>query len=141
MNELVEKNLLAAINLCLKLHLKQPGFEFSTCEPFAKNKERMQKFKETGDSRYISQKKQDKACFRHDMAYGDFEDLDKATIFDKKLRDNAFIIANNPKYDGYQTSLSFFSMVYQFFEKTTVLLADRSGSGLLFHIDDFRVYA
>ena len=37
--------------------------------------------------------------------------------------------------------LAFFQWFINFFEKTTVLLADRSGSGLLFHIDDFRVYA
>ena len=40
-----------------------------------KKKERIQKFKETGDSQYIYQKEQDKSCFEHDMAYGDFKDL------------------------------------------------------------------
>ena len=53
-----------------EMHLRQPGFGYSTCGPFIKNKERIQKFKETGDSRYIYQNKLDKACFQHGMASG-----------------------------------------------------------------------
>ena len=78
-----------------------------------KNKERIQKFKETGNSRYIYQNKLDKACFQHDLAYGDFKDLTKRTASDKILCDEAFNIAENPKYDGYQRGLA--SMVYNFF--------------------------
>ena len=40
-----------------------------------KNKERIKKLKETGDSRYIYQNELDKTYFQHDMAYGDFKDL------------------------------------------------------------------
>ena len=60
-----------------EMHLRQPGFRFmySACRPFTKNKERIQKFKETGDSRYIYQNKLDKACFQHDIAYRDFKDF------------------------------------------------------------------
>ena len=58
-----------------EMHLRQSGFTYSACVPFAKNKERIKKLKETGDSRYIYQNKLDKACFQHDMAYGDFKDL------------------------------------------------------------------
>ena len=54
------------------MNLEQPGFKYSACRPFTKNKERIQKFKEIGDSRYISQKELYKVCFQHDMAYGDF---------------------------------------------------------------------
>ena len=78
-----------------------------------KNKERIQKFKETGNSRYIYQNKLDKACFQHDLAYGDFKDLTRRTASDKILYDEAFNIAENPKYDGYQRGLA--SMVYNFF--------------------------
>ena len=46
-----------------------------------------------------------KACFQHDMAYGDFKELKKRTAFDKVLRDKAFNIATNPKHDGYQRHL------------------------------------
>ena len=70
-----------------------------------KNKERIQKFKETGDSRYIYQNELDKACFQHDMAYGDFKYLARRTASDKVLRDKAFNIAINPNYDGYQRGL------------------------------------
>ena len=54
------------MNLCL--HLRQPGFTYNVCGPFTKSEERMQKFQETGHSRYIYQNKQDKACFQHDVA-------------------------------------------------------------------------
>ena len=43
--------------------LRQPGFTCSACGPFIKNKERIQKFKETGDSRYNYQNEVDKVCF------------------------------------------------------------------------------
>ena len=59
------------------------------------------KFKETGDSCYIYQNESDKACFQHDMAYGDLKDLTRRTVSDKILRDKAFNIAKNPKYDRY----------------------------------------
>ena len=80
-----------------------------------KNKERIQKFKERGDSRYIYQNKLDKACFQHDMGYEDFKGITRRTASDKILRDKAFNIAKNPKYDGYQCG--FASMVYTFFDK------------------------
>ena len=57
----------------------------------------------------------DKACFQHDMAYGKYKDLERRTQSDKVLKDKAFEIANNPKYDGYQRGLA--SMVYTFFYK------------------------
>ena len=103
-------------------HLRQPGFTYSACGPFTKNKERIQKFKETGDSRYIYQNELDKACFQHDMAYGDFKDLTRRTASDKILRDKAFNIAKYPKYDRYQHR--FVSVIYKCFDKKT------SGSGI-----------
>ena len=54
------------------MHLKQPGFMYSACVPFTKNKERIQKFKETSDAKYIYKNELDKACFQHDINYGDF---------------------------------------------------------------------
>ena len=80
------------------------------------------KFKQTGDSRYIYKNELNKACFQHDMAYGDFRDLTKRTAADKVLRNKAFNIAKDPKYDGYQRGLA--SMVYKFFNKKS------SGSGI-----------
>ena len=54
-----------------------------------------------GDSRYIYQNELDKVCFQHDMAYGDFKDLNRRSAADKVLLDKAFNIAKNPTYDGY----------------------------------------
>ena len=76
-----------------EMRLKQPGFTYSACGPFTKNKEGIQKFKETGDTNYIYKKELDKACFQHDMTYGDFKDLKRRTASDKVLRDNEFNIA------------------------------------------------
>ena len=59
----------------------------------------------------------DKACFQHDMDYGDFKDLTTRTASDKILRDKPFNIDKNPKYDGYQRGPA--SMVYTFFDKKT----------------------
>ena len=117
MNDIINKLLLAGDKYMLGMHLKQPQFTYSACGPFTKNKERIQKFKETGDSRYIYRNELDKACFQHDMAYGDFKDLAKRTAADKVLRDKAFNIAKDPKYDGYQRRLA--SVVYKFFDKKT----------------------
>ena len=72
MNEIVNKFLLAGDKFIPEMHSKRPGFTYSAWGPFMKIKQRIQKFKETGDSRYIYQNKLDKACFQHDMAYGDF---------------------------------------------------------------------
>ena len=51
------------------------------------------------------------------MAYGDFKDLARRTVADKFLRDKAFNIAKDPKYNGDQRGLA--SMVYKFFDKKT----------------------
>ena len=115
MNEIVSKILLARDKFISETHLQQPGFTCSTCGPFTKNKERIQKFKETGDTSFTYNNDLDKACFKHDIVYGDFKDLARGTVFDKVLRDKAFNIAKNPKYDGYQRGLA--SMVYKFFDK------------------------
>ena len=85
MNEVVNTFLLACDKFMPKVHLKQPGFTYSACGPFAKNKERIQKFKDTGDTSYIYKNELDKACFQHDTAYGDFKDLERITASDKVL--------------------------------------------------------
>ena len=97
-----------------EMHLKQPRFTYSACGPSTKNKERIQKFKETGDTIYIYKNELDKACFQHDMAYSDFKDLKRRTASAKVLRDKAFNIAKSSKYNGYQRGLA--SMVYKFFD-------------------------
>ena len=122
MNDIINKVLLAGDKFMPEMHLKQPGFTYSACGPFTKNKDRIRKFKETGDSIYIYRNELDKACFQHDIAYGDLKDLAKRTAADKVLRDKAFNIAKVPKYGGYQRELA--SMVYKFFDEKT------SGTGI-----------
>ena len=90
MNEIVIKFLLGGDKFMPEMHLKQPWFTYSACGPFTKNKERIQKFKETGDGSYIYKNELDKPCFQHDMTHGDFKDLKRRTASDKVLRDKAF---------------------------------------------------
>ena len=115
MNEIVNKFLLAGDKFMPEMNLKQPGFTYSACGPFTRNRERIQKIKETSDRSYIYKNELDKVCFQHDMAYGDFKDLSRRTPSDETLSDKAFNIAKNPKYDGYQRSVA--SIVYNFFDK------------------------
>ena len=95
-----------------EMHLKQLGFTYSACGPFAKSKERIEKFMQTGNTNFIYKNELDKACFQHDLAYGKPKDLVKRTQSDK-----AFKTASNPKFDGYQRGLA--SMVYKFFDNNS----------------------
>ena len=115
MNEIVNKVLRVSDKLMPEMNLKQPGFTFSACGPFTKNKDRIEKFMQTGNTNFIYRNELDKACFQHDMAYGKSKDLVKRTQSDKVLKDKAFKIASDPKYDGYQRGPA--SMVYKFFDK------------------------
>ena len=103
-----------------ELYLRKPRVTYRACRPFTKHRERIKKFRETGDLNYTYKNELDKACFVHDRAYFDSKDLAKRTISDKILKDRAYELAINPKYDGYQIGLT--SIVYKFFE-------NRTGSG------------
>ena len=123
MNNIINKLLLKGDKFMPEMHLKQPGFTYSACGPFAKNKERIEKFMKTGYTDFIYRNALDKACFQHDMAYGKAKDLVRRTQSDKVLRDKVFKIASDPKYDGYQRGLA--SMVHKFFYKKS------KGSGII----------
>ena len=97
------------------MHLRQPGFTYSVCGPFKKNKKWIKIFKEMGHSGYFHQKELDKAFFKNGMAYGHSKDLTRRTASNKILRDKAFDIIKNPKYDENQHGLA--SMVYIFLDK------------------------
>ena len=127
MNEIINKFLLVGDRFMSEMHLKQPGFIYSACGPFTKNKERIQKFKKQEIQAIFTKNELDKACFQHDMAFGDFKDSKRRTASNKILRDKAFNTAKNPKYDGYQRGLT--SMVYKFFDKKSASLTDKSVSG------------
>ena len=119
MNKLINKFLLTCDKFMPELHLKQPGFTFSASGPFTKHCERIQKFRETGNLKHLYRNELNKACFVPDAAYSDSKDLAKTTISDKILKDKAYEIARNRKYDGYQRALA--RMVYKFFDKKTGL--------------------
>ena len=79
MNEIVNKFLLVGDKFMPEMHLKQPGFTYSACGPFTKNKERIEKFMQTGNTNFIYENELEKACFRHDMDYDKSKDLIKRT--------------------------------------------------------------
>ena len=114
MNNVINKFLLAGDKFMPEMHLRQPQFTYSACGPFTKHEQRIQNFKETGDTNYIYKNELDKACFTHDAAYSDSKDLTKRTIANKILKNKAFDIAKDPKYDGYQRGLA--SMVHKFLD-------------------------
>ena len=97
MNELINRFLLAGDKFIAKMQLRQyaalnniPAFTYSACGPITKSKEKIRKCRETEDSRYIFQNQLDKACFHHDMVYGDFKVLPRRTASEKVLRDKSF---------------------------------------------------
>ena len=118
MNNVINKFLLAGDKFMPEMHLRQPQFVYSACGPFTRHKERIKKFKQTGDTRYIYRNDLDKACFQHDSAYADNKDLINRTKADKVLKDKAYNIARNPEYVGYQRGLA--SMTYKFFDKKSI---------------------
>ena len=118
MNNVINRFLLVGDKFMPEMHLRQPQFVYSACGPFTRHKERIKEFKRTGDTCYIYINELDKACFQHDSAYADHKDLINRTKADKVLRDKAYNIASNPKYDGYQRGLA--SMVYKFFDKKSM---------------------
>ena len=99
MNEIVNTLLLVGDKFMPEMHLKNPGFTYTACGPFTKNKERTEKFMQTGNTNFIYKNELDKACFQHDMAYDKSKDLGKRTQSDKVLSDKAFKSASDPKED------------------------------------------
>ena len=120
MNNTTNKLLLAGDKLMPEIHLRQPQLTYSACGPFTKHEQRIQKFKETGDTNYIYKNELDKSCFVHDAAYSGSKDLTKRTVADKILKNKAFDIAKDPKYDGYQRGLAF--MVYKLLTQKSLCL-------------------
>ena len=128
MNEIVDKFLLVRDKFMPEKPLKQPGFTYSACGPFTKNKERIEKFMQTGNTDFIFKNELDKACFQHHMAYHKTKDLVKRTKSNKVLKDKAFKTASDSKYDGYERGLA--SMLYKFFDKQSASINKSKGSGI-----------
>ena len=129
MNNVINTFLLAGDKFMPEMHLRQFQFVYSACEPFTRHKERIKKFKQTGDMRYIYRNGLDNACFQHDSAYADHKDLINRTEADKVLRDKAYDRASNSEYDGYQRGLA--SMVYKFFDKKSMGSGIKKDSSLI----------
>ena len=130
-NKVINKFLLAGDKFMPEMHLRQPQFVYSAYGPFTRHKEKIKKFEQTGDTRYIYRNELDKACFQHDSAYADHKDLLNRTKSDKVLRYKAYNTASNPEYDGYQRGLA--SMVYKFFDKKSTAepsSLEHMGSGI-----------
>ena len=114
MNNIINKYLVAGDKLMPEMHLRQPQFDYSACGSFTRHKQRIKDFKRTGDTRLLYRNELDKACFKHDAVYEKYKEVENRLISDQKLRNSAYDIASNPKYDGYQRGLD--SMVYNFFD-------------------------
>ena len=127
MNDIINEFLLAGDKFTPEMHLRQPQFIYSACGPFTRHKERIKEFKRTGDARLLYRNELDKACFKHDAAYAKYEDVKNKLISDQKLRNSAYDIASNPKYDGYQRGLA--GMVYKFFDSKVAPLDKKTMSG------------
>ena len=127
MNNIINKFLLAGDKFIPEMHLRQPQFVYSDCGPFTRPKERIKEFKRTSDTRLLYKNELDKACFKHDAAYAEYKDVENRLISDQILRNSAYGIASNPKYDGYQRGLA--SMVYKFFDSKVAPLDKKTMSG------------
>ena len=147
MNNIINKFFLVGDKFRPEMHLRQPRFVYSVCDPFTRHKERIKEFKRPGDTLYIYRNELDKACFQHDSAYADHKDLINRTEADKVLKDNAYDIASNPEYYGYQRGLA--SMVYKFFDKKSTgsgfksssILADELHKPIIKKFDKRKVYS
>ena len=98
-----------------ELHLKQPGFTYSSFGRFTKHRERIKKFREKDNLKHLYRNELDETSFAYDETHSDSKNLGKRTISHKILKDRAEEIAGNCKYDGCQRTLA--SMVYKFFDK------------------------
>ena len=117
MNKIINKFLLTADTFTPELHLKQPGFTYSACGLFARHRDRIQKFRETGNLKHLYRNELGKSYVAHDSAYSESKNLATRTIADKISKKRSYEIARNHGCDGYQRVLA--SSVYNFFDKKT----------------------
>ena len=91
-------------NFMPEMQLRQPWFAYSTCGPFAKKKETIQKFQEWRYSRCFCLSELNKNCYQHEKTHIACKDLPRRTAADKLLRDKAF--DSNLNYGEYQLGLA-----------------------------------
>ena len=121
MNEIVNKFLLAGDKFMSELQLKQPGFTYSACGPFTRNKEKLKNLCRQEIQILFTEMSLIKLPFNM-MQLMVYRKIQQKELNQKVLRDKAFKIVSDPKYYGYQRGLA--SMVYKFFDKKS------SGSGV-----------
>ena len=102
MNKIINKLLSTRERFMPELHLKQPGFAYSACGRFTKNRERIKKCRQSGNLKHLYRNELEKACFANDTAYSDSKDVVEIIISDKILKDRAYKIATNYKCDRCQ---------------------------------------
>ena len=144
MNNIINTFLLAGDKFMPEMHLRQPQFAYSACGPFTRYKERIKEFKHKGDTCLLYRNELDKACFKHDVAYTKYKDVENRLISDQKLRNSAYDIASNPKYDGYRRGLA--SIVYKFFDSKVApennkILAEELHKPVIKKINKRKVYS
>ena len=100
MNKIINKFLLTGDTFMPELHLKESEFTYIACGPFTKHREKIQKFRETGNLKHLYKNELDKACFAHDAAYSDSKYIAKRNVSGKILKDRPYEIAKNCKYDS-----------------------------------------
>ena len=83
MNKIINIFSLTSDKFMPELHFKHSGFTYSACGPFTKYRERIQKFRKTGNLKHLYRNELYKSCFAHDAAYSGSKDFAKRTISDK----------------------------------------------------------
>ena len=106
-SDIVIKFLLVGVKFMPEIHLYQPKIgKYSVCAPFTKHEQRIKSFMQDGRLTCIYKNELDKACFKHDMAYSKYKDLKNRTQSDIVLKNRAYKIAVNPRFDGFQRALA-----------------------------------
>ena len=112
-NEIINKFLLAGNKFMPELHLWDPKVKkYSACGPFTKHQQRIDQFMKDRRLSGIYKNELDKTCFHHDSAYNQDKDLVNRTKSEIVLKNKAYKIATNPKYNGYERALA--SMFWKF---------------------------
>ena len=126
-NEIINKFLLAGNKFMPELHLWDPKVKkYSACGPFTKHQQRIDQFMKDRRLSGIYKNELDKTCFHHDSAYNQDKDLVNRTKSEIVLKNKAYKIATNPKYNGYERALA--SMFWKFFNKRSKKVLSGSGS-------------
>ena len=86
MSKINNKFLLTEDKFMPELHLKQPGITDGACESFTKHREKIKRFRETGNLKLLKRNELDRACFAHNAAFSNSKDIAKRTISDKTLK-------------------------------------------------------